>query len=88
MNDTWFPAILLPPSSMCSFHKEFFDSCPPDIKETREQYVGKKIFVQEMGFEVLYPYGYEVVPSKGCRPLRIRGENGTAGCFSCEVAMD
>ncbi len=92
-NDTenaWQPAILLPVERMCSLHKKLWDEFNnPIVKQEREDYVGKRVFIQVRPLDAVMDDNYIDLPSGNCTPYRIRyDESRIGGCFSCEISTD
>lgn len=92
-DNEWQPAIVLPASYMCDFHKEVYAAMPEDIKNFRQSYVGKRIWVRFTTHPsyVIRGDGSKLWLPKGtCMNLqfKVNKEGKKAGCFSCEVSTD
>jgi hypothetical protein len=84
----WQPAVLLPLSHMCEFHRKQWDlHKTPEMESTREEWTKKIVFIR-VGDEVA-TLTHAIVPEGECQPLEVKDSLGQiASCFSCEVATD
>jgi hypothetical protein len=92
-DNEWQPAIVLPASHMCDFHREMLAEMPQDIKDTRDTYVGKRIWIRLSRTRnyILEDDGTKRwLPRGECCVIQFKTqkEGKTSGCFSCEVSTD